>query len=240
MDNYLDVSLVMNQSWDVFKEKWVRFSAWVLAMFLVILAPYLLSLVAVRGSMDSMTASTEAVDLTPMFIALGCLFFGLLCYVVINIYFMSDILNVAKGVKRNLKFSTAFRAFVVMFIVGFIAYISIYLCVIPFFIVFPRIMLAPLYVLDNPQMGIGEALSNSMKATKGKVLVLLLLGFIAYVISNLGSLCFIVGAFPAIAFVTIMQVVIYLTLSGQNLEDYEEVSLKEESFVIEEKTVCRD
>jgi hypothetical protein len=42
-----------------------------------------------------------------------------------------------------------------------------------------------------------------------------------------------------------MMVVIYLFLSGQNGGDYEEVKQdgetpQEESFVIEEKTVCRD
>ena len=239
MNTELDVTRVMNDSWDLLTKHWLRFSAWVLAMFAVILIPYLFLLVTMKGAMDSATSSAGA-DFAPMLMALGWLLVFVLFYVIIYIYFLADILNVVKGVKTKLAFSTVLRAFVVMFIVGFIAYISINLCVIPFFIVFPRIMLAPLYVLDNPQMGIGDALSNSMKVTKGKVLVLLLLGFIAYVISNLGSLCFIVGAFPAIAFVTIMQVVIYLTLSGQNLEDYEEVPLTEESFVIEEKTVCRD
>ena len=239
MNTELDVTRVMNDSWDLLTKHWLRFSAWVLAMFAVIFIPYLFLLVTMKGAMDSATSSAGA-DFAPMLMALGWLFVFVLFYVIIYIYFLADILNVVKGVKTKLAFSTVLRAFVVMFIVGFIAYISIYLCVIPFFIVFPRIMLAPLYVLDNPQMGIGDALSNSMKVTKGKVMSLLILGFIAYVIPNIGTLCFIVGVFPAIALVTIMQVVIYLTLSGQHTDDDEEVPLTEETFVIEEKTVCRD
>lgn len=239
MNTELDVTRVMNDSWDLLTKHWLRFSAWVLAMFAVILIPYLFLLVTMKGAMDSATSSAGA-DFAPMLMALGWLLVFVLFYVIIYIYFLADILNVVKGVKTKLAFSTVLRAFVVMFIVGFIAYISIYLCVIPFFIVFPRIMLAPLYVLDNPQMGIGDALSNSMKVTKGKVISLLILGFIAYVIPNIGTLCFIVGVFPAIALVTIMQVVIYLTLSGQHTDDDEEVPLTEETFVIEEKTVCRD
>lgn len=239
MNTELDVTRVMNDSWDLLTKHWLRFSAWVLAMFAVILILYLFLLVTMKGAMDSAISSAGA-DFAPMLMALGWLLVFVLFYVIIYIYFLADILNVVKGVKTKLAFSTVLRAFVVMFIVGFIAYISIYLCVIPFFIVFPRIMLAPLYVLDNPQMGIGDALSNSMKVTKGKVMSLLILGFIAYVIPNIGTLCFIVGVFPAIALVTIMQVVIYLTLSGQHTDDDEEVPLTEETFVIEEKTVCRD
>ena len=150
------------------------------------------------------------------------------------------ILSVAKGKTIPLEQSTVVNYFVVTIIVGIIAAVSMNFCYIPFFIIYPRVMLAPIYIIDNPKMGIGDAIEQSWNATKDNIWKLLLLGVIARLISYLGVLLLGVGAFPAEAITNVMLVMVYLILSGQDELAQDDVAPKEETFVIEEKSVCRD
>jgi uncharacterized membrane protein len=113
-------------------------------------------------------------------------------------------------------------------------------CIIPGFYVAPRIMLAPIYIADNPNMSVIEAIERSWKATEGNVLTLLGFGIVSLLILIAGVICFFIGIIPAMAFTYVLMVVIYMRLSGQDLEHTASHQPEEESFVIEEKTVFRD
>ena len=57
-------------------------------------------------------------------------------------------------------------------------YAALLCCIIPVFFIAPRLIIAPLYIIDNPEMGVGEAIERSWKDTKDNVMSLLALGFI--------------------------------------------------------------
>ena len=244
MERYLDLTLVMNRALDVFKQKWLKLSALVLLMYAVVLVPFGLWYLDVLNSTQALTHKTET-ELLNMFDALflvrtlGLLVGIALCmYVTMLLY--KTILSVAKGKTISLETSTVVNYFVVTIIVGIIAAVSMNFCYIPFFIIYPRVMLAPIYIIDNPKMGIGDAIEQSWNATKDNIWKLLLLGVIARLISYLGALLLGVGALPAEAFVNVMLVMVYLILSGQDELAQDDVTPQEETFVVEEKTVCRD
>lgn len=244
MERDLDLTLVMNRALDVFKQKWLKLSGLVLLMYVAMIVPLcILSATVALPRMDG--ENLDALNSGQTFgshagvILLGILIGGVLSvYVTMLLYKM--ILGVAKGKTIPLEQSTVVNYFVVTIIVGIIAAVSMNFCYIPFFIIYPRVMLAPIYIIDNPKMGIGDAIEQSWNATKDNIWKLLLLGVIARLISYLGVLLLGVGAFPAEAFTNAMLVVVYLILSGQDELAQDDVAPKEETFVIEEKSVCRD
>lgn len=244
MERYLDLTLVMNRALDVFKQKWLKLSALVLLMYVAMIVPLcILSATVALPGMDG--EYLDALNSGQTFgshggvILLAILIGGVLSvYVTMLLY--KTILSVAKGKTISLETSTVVNYFVVTIIVGIIAAVSMNFCYIPFFIIYPRVMLAPIYIIDNPKMGIGDAIEQSWNATKDNIWRLLLLGVIARLISYLGVLLLGVGAFPAEAFTNVMLVMVYLILSGQDELAQDDVAPKEESLVIEEKTVCRD
>lgn len=244
MERDLDLTLVMNRALDVFKQKWLKLSGLVLLMYVAMIVPLciLSATVALPGMdgeyLDALN-SGQAFGSHAGVILLAILIGGVLSvYVTMLLYKM--ILSVAKGKTIPLEQSTVVNYFVVTIIVGIIAVVSMNFCYIPFFIIYPRVMLAPIYIIDNPKMGIGDAIEQSWNATKDNIWKLLLLGVIARLISYLGVLLLGVGVFPAEAFTNVMLVMVYLILSGQDELAQDDVAPKEETFVIEEKSVCRD
>lgn len=244
MERDLDLTLVMNRALDVFKQKWLKLSGLVLLMYVAMIVPLciLSATVALPGMdgeyLDALN-SGQAFGSHAGVILLAILIGGVLSvYVTMLLYKM--ILSVAKGKTIPLEQSTVVNYFVVTIIVGIIAAVSMNFCYIPFFIIYPRVMLAPIYIIDNPKMGIGDAIEQSWNATKDNIWKLLLLGVIARLISYLGVLLLGVGVFPAEAFTNVMLVMVYLILSGHDELAQDDVAPKEETFVIEEKSVCRD
>lgn len=244
MERYLDLTLVMNRALDVFKQKWLKLSGLVLLMYVAMIVPLcILSATVTLPGMDG--EYLDALNSGQTFgshggvILLAILIGGILSvYVTMLLYKM--ILGVAKGKTIPLEQSTVVNYFVVTIIVVIIAVVAACMCYIPFFIIYPRVMLAPIYIIDNPKMGIGDAIEQSRNATKGNVVKLLLLGVIAYVITSIGSMLLWIGLVPAFAFTNAMLVVVYLILSGQDELAQDDVTPQEETFVVEEKTVCRD
>lgn len=244
MERDLDLTLVMNRALDVFKQKWLKLSGLVLLMYVAMIVPLciLSATVALPGMdgeyLDALN-SGQAFGSHAGVILLAILIGGVLSvYVTMLLYKM--ILSVAKGKTIPLEQSTVVNYFVVTIIVVIIAVVSMNFCYIPFFIIYPRVMLAPIYIIDNPKMGIGDAIEQSWNATKDNIWKLLLLGVIARLISYLGVLLLGVGVFPAEAFTNVMLVMVYLILSGHDELAQDDVAPKEETFVIEEKSVCRD
>lgn len=244
MERDLDLTLVMNRSLDVFKQKWLKLSGLVLLMYVAMIVPLcILSATVALPGMDG--ENLDALNSGQTFgshagvILLAILIGGVLSvYVTMLLY--KTILSVAKGKTIPLEQSTVVNYFVVTIIVVIIAVVTASMCYIPFFIIYPRVMLAPIYFIDNPKLGVGGAIEQSWNATKGNVVKLLLLGVIAYVITSIGSMLLWIGLVPAFAFTNAMLVVVYLILSGQDELAQDDVTPQEESFVIEEKTVCRD
>lgn len=244
MNNNFDVSPVLNKSWEIFKENWEKLTLFYFGMMLLVGA---LTLIAPcqpptgnnpEANLEWMTNGATIYYLYTLLVP------GVAQLVMIAIFF-KKVLSIAKDVDIELTTSTLLRVIATSVIVGIASYVALLCCIIPFFFIAPRLCIAPIYVIDNPNISVGEAIERSWNATKGHVGILIALYFVAVLVSILGVFCCLVGVIPAGAFTYVMMVVIYLFLSGQNGGDYEEVKQdgetpQEESFVIEEKTVCRD
>ena len=155
-------------------------------------------------------------------------------------WFYKEALQRIKDKELVFNANVVLRYILVNILVAVATYVSLLFCIIPVFFIAPRLVIAPLYIIDNPNMSVSEAIERSWNATKGNVIALLVLGLVITLISVIGLACCLVGIIPASVLGYIMLVVVYLYLSGQEGEDYEEVKQEEESFVIEEKTVFRD
>lgn len=240
MQNNFDVSPVMSKSWEIFKENWEKLTLFYFGMMLLV------GLLTVIAPCQPPTGNNPEANLEWMtngatiYYLYTLLVPGVTQLVMIAIFF-KKVLSIAKDVDIELTTSTLLRVIATSVIVGIASYAALLCCIIPFFFIAPRLFIAPIYVIDNPNISVGEAIERSWNATKGNVGILIALYFVAVLISILGVFCCLVGVIPAGAFMYVMMVVIYLFLSGQNGGDYEEVKQDgEESFVIEEKTVCRD
>lgn len=244
MNNNLDVSLVVNKSWELFKKNWEKLTLFYFGMMLLV------GLLTVIAPCQPPTGNNPEANLEWMtngatiYYLYTLLVPGVAQLVMIAIFF-KKVLSIAKDVDIELTTSTILRVIATSVIVGIASYVALLCCIIPFFFIAPRLIIAPIYVIDNPNISVGEAIERSWNATKGNVISLIILYFVSVIASILGIFCCVVGVVPAAAFSNVMMVVIYLFLSGQNGGDYEEVKLdgetkQEESFVIEEKTVCRD
>lgn len=89
------------------------------------------------------------------------------------------------------------KFFVLEILVGIISSVSIMLCVIPAFFIIPRIVFAPIYLIDNPHAGIIESLSASWNMTKGNTLSIIGLGIVFIGLWLIGLCCCCVGVFFA-------------------------------------------
>ena len=106
------------------------------------------------------------------------------------------------------------KAFVVSLIVGIICIISACFCIIPVFFVAPRLILAPVYQVDNPEAGIIESVSAAWKMTSGNTIAMLGLGVIMFCIAILGILCCCIGVYFAEAIELFATVAAYYQLKG--------------------------
>ena len=117
----------------------------------------------------------------------------------------------------KLPVSTYLKFFLVELIVGLIIFISTLCCVIPAFFVAPRLVFASVYVIQNPDTGIGEAIKASWDMTKGNTISLIGLGFLLVGVSILGFLCCCIGVYFAEVVCLFTTIAAYNQLKGNLL-----------------------
>lgn len=238
MNRKLDVSLVMEYAWGIFKAHWVMLSVFALAVMFVTVCVSLLNPYQVPAGLQGEELLMWYLENGTGYYAWSFLAAGV--QVVLMAWFYNEVFKRIKGVELVLNAGVVLRYLAVSIIVGIATYVSALCCLIPVFFIAPRLLIAPLYVIDNPNMGVGEAIERSWKATQGNVITLLVLGVIAFLISLLGVCCCCVGVVPASVLCYLIMVTIYLFLTGQVGEDTDAEAQEEVSFVVEEKTVVRD
>lgn len=232
MQHNLDLSLVLNLSWDIFKKHWVKLTLIAFVVCFIDYLPDLLLLLNMEGGItlqNILILSNEPIwEITTWW---G--FLHTLLSILLGVFVMLYVLSITKKKSIKLDGNTLLSSFAVAVVTLIIFICSFALCVIPFFIIYPRIMFAVYYMFDNPSIGINEAFDFSIKATKGHLGTLLLIGLVTTIIILLGTLCFGVGAIPATAFVYVAEAVVYLILSGQIEASQEGTPSREESFIVE-------
>ena len=237
MNRKLDVSLVMEQSKNVFKAHWLGLSGILLLVMLASAGLASLNPNQVPAGLTGEALIQWYVENGVAYYAFALLASGV--QVVLMAWFYKEVLRRIKGKEPVLNAKIVLRYVGVSILVGIATYVALLCCIIPVFFVAPRLAIAPLYVIDNPNISVSEAIERSWKATEGNVMSLIVLGLIAIVISLVGVFCCIIGIVPASVFCYISIVVAYLFLSGQNGDNIDPAGDYEEVFVIDEKTVCR-
>lgn len=114
----------------------------------------------------------------------------------------------------KLPFATYLKAFVVSFIVGVILVISCFFCLIPVFFLAPRLILAPIYQVENPEAGIGDSISAAWKMTSGNTFSMLGLGLIMFGVIILGFCCCCIGVYFADVILLFALIAAYNQLKG--------------------------
>ena len=117
----------------------------------------------------------------------------------------------------KLSFATYLKVFVVSFIVGVVGVVALFFCVIPFFFVAPRLILAPVYQVENPEAGIIESISAAWKMTSDNTMSMLGLGIVMVGVGIVGFLCCCIGVYFAEAIQLFVMIAAYNQLKG-NLE----------------------
>ena len=141
--------------------------------------------------------------------------------------FMNMILLVAKGETSSPSFSafkmevmTYLKFLAIEIITGLVIVVGFVCLIVPGLYLAARLMFAPLYILENPNVGIGDAISASWKMTEGNVLVLIGLGIISIFIAILGLLACCIGMYYTIVIAYFCEIVAYLMLK-ENLKTVE-------------------
>ena len=114
----------------------------------------------------------------------------------------------------KLPFATYLKVFVVSFLVGIICIVAAFCCIIPVFFVAPRLILAPVYQVENPEAGIGDSISAAWKMTSGNTVSMLGLGFVMFGVIILGFCCCCIGVYFAQAIELFALVAAYYQLKG--------------------------
>ena len=148
----------------------------------------------------------------------------IICMVVVlalNIGIMNIYVEYVRGRKESPSFNsfsmsveTYLKTFGSIMVVTLLATLSALCFVLPMIYVMPRVMWAPMMMLDNPEMGVMESVKESWRKTEGKVCRLLLYGVIAYGLALLGLLCCCVGLLVAEPMVMTLGAVVFVLLAG--------------------------
>lgn len=93
--------------------------------------------------------------------------------------------------------ATYLKVVAVEIIVGIIICFSLLCCFIPFFFVTPRLIMAPLYQIENPEAGVFDSIKASWNMTSGNTLSLLGLGIAIVGIIFVGFCCCCIGVYFA-------------------------------------------
>lgn len=89
------------------------------------------------------------------------------------------------------------------------------LCIIPGIFLAARLSLVPVYLIDHPDAGVGEAINHSWEHTKGNFWNLFGLGLVYVLLCIAGLVCCCVGVYFAQAIGYFMITVTYFTLCGE-------------------------
>ena len=88
---------------------------------------------------------------------------------------------------------TYLKVVAVELLTGIAIFISVLFCVVPFFFVAPRLVLAPVYQVQNPEAGVFDSIKASWDMTTGNTFSMLGLGISTFGINILGFFCCCIG-----------------------------------------------
>ena len=109
---------------------------------------------------------------------------------------------------------TYLKVVAVELITGIVLGISILFCLVPFFFLAPRLILAPVYQVENPEAGVIDSIKASWNMTSDNTIPMLLLGLAMAGILFVGFCCCCVGLYFAQAIELFALIAAYNQLKG--------------------------
>lgn len=209
----LSVSFIFGQAWELTKKHLLRL---VLATFLIYALGGAIStwiMIPPGGSFADIATSKD-----PNY---GANIISTIISIVFSVGVYTGILRICRGEGTldlscfSRPLSVYLKYFCVDLLFAIIVGVGLVLLIVPGIYFAARLCLAPIYAIDNPEVGIIDALKRSWAATEGHVLELIGLGIVAFFIGILGVLACCVGIFVAIPVGWIATALIYLVLSSQ-------------------------
>ena len=109
-------------------------------------------------------------------------------------------------------------------IAGIAMALSLLFCLIPFFFVAPRLILAPVYQIEHPEAGVIESIQAGWNMTSGNTFSMLGLGFAMGGILIVGFCCCCIGVYFAEAIELFALIAAYNQLKGNLFQttDYQQ------------------
>ena len=98
-----------------------------------------------------------------------------------------------------------------------LAFIGLLLLIIPGIYINARLTYADIYLLDNPEKGIGDSLKASWRMTRGNTLNTILINILSPIIKFIGLLCLCIGFYFAMPLTMFMKIEAYFQIKD-NIE----------------------
>lgn len=202
----LKVQPILKESWRLYKKFWKPFLGFVGINILL-------------GIINSLAGRDSGVIAFLVFAVV------LVANIIINSALMKFSIDIAdhknptiRGSVEAIKWSIFWRMVVGGIMVGVIAFVSAILFIIPFFFIYPRIVLVTSYIVEGK--GIRASFKESWAVTKDQK------GFVWSMLINcagvaiLGLLCLIVGLIPAMGVIAIMRGMLYVRLKNHKHHEH--------------------
>lgn len=225
----LNISNVLGQAWELTKKNWLIMIVVTVCVSLIVqvLASVLGGSTAAMAILTQMQAKGENIDpmaIVPLMTAnMGSSILINIVELVLTVGVTKLYLDKAQGSEADFTLEpwhqepmTYVKYVVVGLITGFITGIGFVCCILPGIFLYARFQFAALAVIQNPQMGIVEAIQYSWNITDGNTLNLILLAIACFVLGLVGLLCCCVGVFVAGVVIEFAGVVAYLMLAQNN------------------------
>lgn len=233
----IDVDRLLGDTWAHFKKNWLRFSLLFLAYSLLV---YLVSMLSApdevtMAAIARAAANQDQVTLSEIYMQelfswkmLVQLVFAVILMSVFSVVFVRVALRACRGEAEitldnvvsafRVPVNAYLRVIGVNIIVSILTSLGCYMCILPGLFLWARLMLATTLVIDNPEMGVFEAIGRSWQMTKGNSFSLTMVTIAAVFICIAGLCLCCVGIIPAAAYVYLLPVVAYLILSQDETE----------------------
>ena len=190
-------------------------------LFAVFVIDYFLNLIS------NLSFSGEAqVGVTLLFFLLQ-----LVINALIGVSIFASILKILREEGGSYRFNHGLSASVYVkfavcqFIYGLVVILGLFFFILPGAFIAVRWFFAPLYLIDHPDAGIGEALQASWEKTKGHYWQLFGLGFLATIIAGSGVLLCFIGVYFTLIISYAAQVIAYRMLWKDDEQAAEEDQL---------------
>jgi hypothetical protein len=209
----------IGEGWQMFAEQWKVWVLQILIVFLVFavpIVPFYLMMIAMQLN----TPPGEVPEFPVLFFPL--LFAIFLISILGSAYFWSGLYKTAFKQMRGEQISVGdlfsggdvfLRVLGGLLAVSLLAFLGIFLCILPYFVVLGLLhFTVPLIVERN--LGVGEALSTSYKATKANWFMTTIFVLVLYMLASLGAVACYVGALASYPLLFTITAIAYRDVFG--------------------------